>query len=111
MIPLPARFFVTRDLSIDIGPSVNLLVRDKCYRPGLPDIVDSDGNFLRSQSDIDPGGSRFELSAMVGITYRLCNSWAAGLRYTRGLTPAFNAPGGIIPEKNNAFQLGLAYFF
>jgi hypothetical protein len=109
--PIAAKFYLNHNLSFEIGPAFNLLVRDKCYRPGLPDLYDSDGNFLRSQSDVDPSGSRFEFSGIVGVTYKLCSSWAASVRYTQGLSSAFNYNGNRPVDKNNAFQIGLEYFF
>lgn len=111
LFPIAAKFYINQSISIEIGPSFNLLVRDKCYRPGLPDLYDADGNFLRSQSDVDPGGSRFEFSGIVGVTYRLCNSWAVSVRYTQGLSGAFNFDGYRPDEKNNAFQFGMEYIF
>jgi len=111
ILPISVMYFVNRNLSVDFGPSFNFLVRDKAYRPGLPDLYDRDGNFLRSQSDVDPGGSRFEFSGFVGITYSLCSSWAASFRYTQGLSGAFGAYGAKSDDKNNAFQIGLQYQF
>ena len=111
LFPIAAKFYINQSISIEIGPSFNLLVRDKCYRPGLPDLFDSEGNFLRSQSDVDPSGSRFEFSGIVGITYNLCSSWAASVRYTQGLSSAFSYNGNRPDDKNNAFQIGLEYQF
>lgn len=109
--PMAAKFYINQSLSIEIGPSFNLLVRDKCYRPDLPDVYDSDGNFLRSQSDVDPSGSRFEFSGIVGVTSKLCSSWAVSVRFTQGLSSAFNYNGYRPDDKNNAFQVGLEYSF
>ena len=107
LLPIAMKFYLNQRLSIEFGPSFNLLVRDKAYRPGLPDLYDTEGNFLRSQSDIDPGARRFEFSGVVGVTYNLCNSWAASLRYTQGLSSVLSYRD----ERNNAFQLGLEYIF
>ncbi len=107
LFPIDVKYYVNRNLSFDFGPSFNLLVRDKAYRPGLPDLYDKDGNFLRSQSEVAPGGSKFEFSGFVGITYRLCSSWAASLRYTQGLSSVFRYSD----VKNNAYQIGLEYKF
>lgn len=111
LLPISVKYYVNRNLSVDFGPSFNLLVRDKAYRPGLPDVYDKDGNFLRSQSDVDPGGSRFEFSGFVGITYNLCSSWAASVRYTQGISGAFGSFRARPDDKNNAFQFGLQYQF
>ena len=111
LFPMAVKYYFNRNLSVDFGPSFNLLVRDKAYRPGLPDLYDKDGNFLRSQSVVDPDGSRLEWSGFVGVTYRLCSSWAASFRYTQSFSGAFGSKLVRSDDKNNAFQIGLQYQF
>jgi len=110
-IPIVGKLNIYRGLSIEIGPSFNFLVREKGYRPGSTNIVDGDGNIIRNQKDIDPHGSKFELSGVVGVSYELSKSWVVSARYTQGLSNAFNSHSSWEDAKNNAFRFGLGYIF
>jgi hypothetical protein len=110
-IPIAGKLDIYRGLSIEIGPSFNFLVREKGYRPGSMNIVDGDGNIIRNQKDIDPYGSNFELSGLVGVSYKLNKSWVVSARYTQGLSNAFDPDSGQEDAKNNAFRFGLGYIF
>jgi len=110
-IPVLAKIYIIKNLSIEIGPSFNFLVNEKGYRPDLGDLYDSNGNFLRSQKYIDPDGSNFEWSALVGVSYKLSKILSGSLRYTQGLSNAFNVPNSDLKAKNNAFQLGVDFIF
>lgn len=110
-LPVLGKIYVFRFLSIEIGPSFNFLIYDKGYRPGLDDIFDENGNFVRSQSDIDPLGSKFELSGLVGVSYKLTKTFFGSARYTKGLSHAFNQPNSLDNAKNHAFQFGIGFVF
>ena len=110
-IPVLGKIYIYRNLSIEIGPLLNFLVREEGYRPGAPDIVDENGNFIRNQTDIDPNGSRFELSGLVGVSYKLNNKWIVSARFTKGLSNAFNSPSDLDDAKNDAFQFGMGINF
>lgn len=110
-VPVLGKIYIYRNLSIEIGPAFNFLVREKGYRPGAPDIVDENGNFIRNQTDIDPDGSRFELSGLVGVSYKLNKKWVVSARFTKGLSNAFDSPSGLDGEKNDAFQFGMGFNF
>lgn len=110
-IPVLGKFYIYPNLSIEIGPSVNFLVREKGYRPGSPDIVDENGDFVRSQTDIDPYGSKIELNGLVGASYKFNNKWVVSARFTKGLTNAFNPITYVDKAKNDAFQFGMRYLF
>jgi len=110
-IPIVGKLEIYRGLSIEIGPAFNFLVREKGYRPGSMNIVDEDGNIIRNQKDIDPHGSKFEFSGLVGVSYKLSKSWVVSARYTQGLTNAFNSQSSWDDAKNNAFRFGLGFIF
>lgn len=110
-IPIAVKLDIYRGLSIEIGPSLNFLVREKGYRPGSMNIVDGDGNIIRNQKDIDPHGSKFEFSGLVGISYKLHKSWIVSARYIQGLSNPFNSHSHWEDAKNNAFRFGLGYIF
>ena len=109
-LPLALICQVEGKLYLELGPSFNLLVRQKGYRPGLPDVIEADGT-VRSQSDYEPGAIRFELSMLAGLSYRLNQTWTIRARYTRGLTATFQGYGDYRVPKNDAFQFGAAYTF
>ena len=110
-IPIAGKLDIYRGLSIEIGPSFNFLVREKGYRPGSMNIVDGNGNIIKNQKDIDPHGSSFELSGLVGVSYKLNKSWVVSARYTQGLSNAFDPDSRREDAKNNAFRFGLGYIF
>ncbi|GGG97556.1 hypothetical protein GCM10011416_14460 [Polaribacter pacificus] len=112
LVPVLAKFYMSKHLSVEIGPSFNFLINEKGYRPNLPDIIDSNGNFLRSQKEMDPYGSSIELSALIGVSYKLSRNLSINLRYTRGLTNTFNPPFQTSKKGiNEAFQLGIDFLF
>ena len=111
-IPVSGKIYIYRNLSIEIGPAFNFLVREKGYRPGAPDIVDENGDVIRNQTDTDPDGSRFELSGLVGVSYKLHKKWVVSARFTKGFSNAFNSPpSGLDGDKNDAFQFGMGFNF
>ena len=107
-LPLVGICQMDGNLYLEFGPSFNLLVRQKGYRPGLPDIIDQDGT-VGSQSDIDPGANRVELSILAGLSYRLNQTWTIRARYTRGLTNTFESSSARSATKNDAIQFGVSY--
>ena len=110
-IPVLGKFYIFKNLSIEIGPSFNFLVNDRGYRPGLSNVVDRNGNII-NQKGIDPYGSNFELSGLVGISYKLSKTLLGSARFTKGLSNAFNPPSRTLgKEKNNAFQFGIGFIF
>jgi len=109
-IPIAGKLDIYRGLSIEIGPSFNFLVREKGYRPWSTNVVDIDGNII-NQKDIDPHGSKFEFSGLVGISYKLNKSWVASARYIQGLSNPFNSQSRWENAKNNAFRIGLDIYF
>lgn len=110
-IPVIAKFYIINKLSIEIGPSFNFLINEKGNRLDLPDIVDSNGNFVRSQKYMNPYGSNFEWSAILGVSYKISKILSGSLRYTQGLSNAFTPPNYDLKAKNNSFQLGVGYLF
>ena len=73
--------------------------------------MDENGNFIRSQKDIDPYVSRIELSGVVGVSYEINNTWVASAGFTKGLSNAFNNPNDLYKAKNDAFRFGMGYIF
>lgn len=111
MLPVVGKYDMHRNFYLEFGASVNLLVRKKGYRPGAPDIVDEDGNFVRSQSEIDPDVNRFEVCALAGLSYKINQKWTLRFRYTRAVSRSFIYSGDYSVPRNDAFQLGVGYTF
>ncbi len=110
-VPVLGKIYPIENLSFEIGPSFNLLINENAERPGLPDIYDDDGNFVRSQTDIEPFGSKFELGGSVGVSYKFKGVFLIGARFTKGISRAFDRPDSKDDAKNNSFQFGIGFIF
>lgn len=87
-VPALAKIYLLQDLSIEVGPSFNFLVKEE-----------------RNGEEIDYGNT-FELGAALGASYRLGARFFGSARYTQGFTDVFENS-----TKNNGFQIGIGLMF
>jgi len=93
-IPILTKTYINKNISIELGPSFNFLVKDE-------QINKTDSAFLTS-SDFSES---FELSGVIGASYNFKNEIFCSARYIHGLSNVF---GNV---KNTGFQIGIGYLF
>ena len=93
-VPVLAKFYLIKNLSLEIGPSFNFLVNDE-------EIFNS--------ITIDDVGESFEFSGILGISYKSNSGFFGSFRYTNGFTNALK--GGSRDTKNYGFLIGIGYLF
>lgn len=105
-VPILAKLYVYKKLSIEIGPSFNFLTYDKkIIREDLPDIIIGDETFPQEKY-FDANGNSFEFSGIIGISYKFMGGFFGNARYIHGMSDAIDSE-----VKNNSFQIGIGYFF
>jgi len=93
-VPVLAKFYLIKNLSLEIGPSFNFLVNDE-------EIFNS--------ITIDDIGESFEFSGILGISYKSNSGFFGSFRYTNGFTNALK--GDFSDVKNYGFLIGIGYLF
>jgi len=93
-VPVLAKLYVFKNLSVELGPSFNFLVHSK-------EVNKSYNN--QTTTNI---GKTFEFSGVLGISYKLKNGLFASARYTKGFSDVLDGYA-----KNSSYQLGIGYFF
>ena len=92
-IPFLVKFYLNKNISLELGSSYNILLKDK--------IVDLSNNNLVG-TDF---AKKTEFSGILGATYKLKNGFFTSVRYYKGLSKTmFN-------NKINSFQFGIGYMF
>lgn len=95
-IPFLAKIYLIQNLSIEIGPSFNFLVKDE-------QKINS-----ATYTDI---GENFEFGGALGVSYKLKSGLFGGLRYVNGFTDVYKNESIGQEAKNYSFQLGLGFMF
>ncbi|WP_299212254.1 porin family protein [uncultured Aquimarina sp.] len=90
-VPLIAKYYVTKGLSIEAGPQIGFLLSTK-----------GGTNTNKDQFKTTDFGVNF------GLGYKLDNGLYFSARYNLGLTNINNTDG--ISDKNGVFQLSIGYF-
>lgn len=93
-IPVLAKFYIYKNISLELGPSFNFLLNDK-------GVNKSDTN-RPTQTDF---GKETEFSGIIGATYKLKNNFFTSARYVKGFTESMQ------DRKNSSFQIGIGYMF
>ncbi|MDO6760615.1 porin family protein [Tamlana sp. 2_MG-2023] len=93
-IPIIAKYYVTKGLSLEAGPQIGFLLSAKTEDLDVRDAYDN-----------------VNLSLATGVGYKLDNGLHFGARYNFGLTSMYNLND--IDDKNTigVFQLSVGYFF
>ncbi len=95
-LPVLAKYYITEGFSIEAGPQFSFLVND---------VIDFDQNV--PFDDTDTNAENFDLSAAVGLGYKITSKIFAQARYTVGVTTIEENPD----LKNGVFQFSLGYQF
>jgi len=93
-IPILAKIYLYKGLSLEIGPSFNFLVNDKK---------------IHESNTITDIGEKFEFSGILGVSYKLSRGLTGSFRYTNGLTNALDQ--NYSETKNYGFLIGIGYLF
>ena len=92
-IPVLAKFHINENISLELGPSYNILLNDKV-------VVLNNNN--SSETDF---AKKTEFSGILGATYKFKNGFFTSVRYYKGFSKTmFN-------NKINSFQIGVGYMF
>ncbi len=93
-VPILAKIYLYKGLSLEIGPSFNLLVNDKK---------------IRESNTISDIGKKFEFSGILGVSYKLSSGLIGSFRYTNSFTNALNKD--YFEINNYGFLVGIGYLF
>lgn len=91
-IPLLAKYFVTKKFSIEAGPQLSFLMKDKV-------------EILSSGDEVETDASSFDFGLSFGFAYDLSPKIFIQTRYNYGITTVSENPD----IKNSVFQLSLGY--
>lgn len=97
ILPVMAKFFPIKQLSIEAGPQVGFLVSGK-VKPDSGDSVD-----VKDELKSTDFGVNF------GVSYNFTDNISAGVRYNLGLSQVIDE--GDFDVMNNVFSLSAAYKF
>jgi hypothetical protein len=104
-VPILAKFYVTEDLSLDLGPQFGFLMSSKV---STSTIVE--GTTVKTEDKSKEGLNKTDISAALGLTYNFSNFFVQG-RYNLGLNEFVKDNEGDDKFKNNVIQLGVGYRF
>ncbi len=93
-MPLMAKYYVTKGLSLEAGPQIGFLLSAK-----------------KESIDLKNQLKKVDLGVNIGIGYKLDNGLNFGLRYNLGLSNMNNVDGITAKNKNSVLQLSVGYFF
>ena len=96
-IPLMAKFYIVKGISIDVGPQIGFLLSSKGTA--------SDGDEEEEIELTDLNSTDFSINA--GFTFNLGDRAILQARYSYGLTEVFNNQD----YKNSVISVSLGYFF
>jgi hypothetical protein len=101
-VPVLAKLYLVKGLSIEVGPQFSFLVNDEFdYNPN------SDGGDIDLEDSAAPDFKTFQVGAAGGLTFQTESGLFATARYVRDLTDiAKNAN-----IQNSVFQLGVGFKF
>ena len=93
-IPLMAKYYVAKGLSIEAGPQIGYLFSAK-----------------NESVDVKDSFKKIDFGANVGLGYKLENGLNFGVRYNLGLSNINNISGSSDKYKNGVLQASVGYFF
>lgn len=99
-IPVMFKYYVTKSLSIDLGPQLGLKVYDKCTDKWEDSNGHWDEKYNMSHRSVDFGLG-------LGATYNFSEKVFVQLRYTLGLLPLYEDSNA----RNGNAQLSIGYRF
>lgn len=99
-LPIFAKIYVSKGLSVDLGPQFGYMVSAKIK---FKDEVSSVTNNVYDDGNL----KKFDISAAIGLSYKFAYGLEASARYNLGLTKVIESKS----SKNSVFQIGLGYRF
>ena len=121
-IPILAKIYATKALSIDVGPQFGFLLSAKGkrtmsgrYSETFPDGESFSNTVnIKDEFDIKNVVNTFDLGLGIGATYNIGKFMIQG-RYNLGITDTSKfegeKPPDHKPQRNNVFQIGVGYRF
>lgn len=101
-VPVLAKFYVAKGLSIDLGPQFGFLI-------GAKQWAKVDGN--SASVDIKDVVKGFDLGVGMGLSYNISDNILVQARYNLGLTDGWKNNDSDDKFKNNVIQVGVGYRF
>lgn len=93
-VPLMAKYYVAKGLSVEAGPQIGFLLSAK-----------------NESTDVKDSFNTFDFGLNFGLGYKFKNGFNLGARYNLGLTDINNLEGSSATNKNGVFQFSVGYFF
>lgn len=93
-VPLMAKYYVIKGLSLEVGPQIGFLASAKY------ESIDVKDNF-----------KKVDFGANVGLGYKLNNGLNFGTRYNFGISDINNIEGATNKYRNGVLQVSIGYFF
>jgi hypothetical protein len=93
-VPLMAKYYVTKGLSLEAGPQIGYLLSAK-----------------NASTNVKDAFKKVDFAANLGIGYKLENGLNFGARYNFGLSNINNVSGDSNKFRNTVFQISVGYFF
>ncbi|MGV8945820.1 MAG: porin family protein [Lutibacter sp.] len=95
-IPILAKFYLVQNLSLEVGPSFNFLLKDE-------EIYNS--------VTITDVGNNIEFGGVLGVSYKVKGGLFASFRYVNGFSVALDRKYTDEDAKNRVVQLGIGFMF
>lgn len=102
-IPMMAKWYVTKQLSVVAGPQLGMLFDQE--------FQDDRNSFSFSREDYSTIYTRFEISYGGGLEFQFPNRTSLYVRYIQGITKIDDGVSYLISTQNHTFQFGGAYRF
>ncbi|WP_456441474.1 porin family protein [Psychroserpens sp.] len=93
-VPLMAKYYLTKRLSVEAGPQIGFLISAKNESVDIKDQVKS-----------------FDFGANLGVSYKLDSGLNFGARYNFGLSNINDISGFSNKNQNGVVQVSIGYFF
>ena len=93
-VPLMAKYYVLKGLSLEAGPQIGYLLSAK-----------------NEGTNVKDGFKKVDFAANLGVGCKLKNGINFGARYNFGLSNINDASGDSNKFRNSVFQLSVGYFF
>lgn len=92
-VPLIAKYYLTKGLSLEAGPQIGFLISAKNENVDIKDQIKS-----------------FDFGVNLGVSYKFDNGLNFGARYNFGLSDINDISGFTNKNQNAVFQLSIGYF-
>lgn len=93
-IPVLAKIYLIKNLSLEIGPSFNFIVKNE---------------LVTNTFVITDVGNHFEFGGVLGASYKINKTIFLNSRYLRGFSNALNKENSSGDSKNFGFQIGVGF--